>query len=66
MQLVIVAAQIGLIPVERNVRALELRKVHTTCGNNLESIWGGNCRSSSMVLGTGVGTVVGEVHIMLL
>ena len=36
---VTVAAQIVLLPVELDARALELRKVHTTCGNRLERLW---------------------------
>ena len=42
MQLVIVAAQIVLLPLELDARAYELRKVHTIRGNNLEIIEGGN------------------------
>ena len=65
-EFVTVAAQIALLPVELNARELEPRKVHTTRGNKLEIIWGGNCGSSSMVLRTVIGTVAGAIRIILL
>ena len=52
MRFVTVAAQIVLFPVELDVRALELREVHTTGGNNFEKIRGGIFGSSTTVLGT--------------
>ena len=66
MLFVTVSAQIVLLTVELNARALEPRKAHTTCGNNLENIQGDNCGSSSMVLRTVIGTVSGAIHIILL
>ena len=65
MRLETVAAQIVLLPVERDALALELRDVHTTPETTWK-VFGVYWGSSSTDLGTVVGTVVGAVRITLL